>query len=448
MKKCLFILALAAGTSVGLWTTFSRPAESTRQAQIVEHHLRALAHGDYQAREEAHAALALIGSPATPFIIRALDNRPGPVEQIVTRLGQHFPWLGVQPSTDHQLRARAAEQLASKTLCAHPDAVPALIRALADEHSTVAEEAQRSLRRIGPQATLPQLTRALRSRDEAIRFQAVEVLRDFGPTAVAAAPDLRHLLRDRKSGVRAITVRALGRIAGPAAAPDLMRSLDDRNSFVRSAAAASLGAMGKSAAPSAPKLRSLLADSSLGVRIEAARALWQVTGDTTEAVPVLIRALVPGVWDAALALGSMGAAASNAVPALVTMMKREKVPRPLRETPVSALALGQIGAAAVPALIPLLQDADPRIRTSAALALGFAGAHAREATPHLVAVLGDPSADVRRAATLSLGTIDPARKELVPALIEMANDEDIFLSSLASAALERVDPEAAAAVVR
>jgi HEAT repeat protein len=166
-------------------------------------------------------------------------------------------------------------------------------------------------------------------------------------------------------------------------------------------------------------------------------------------VPVLIAALQePVSWEAALALARIGPSASNAVPALIERLKREKVPRPLRETCVAALALGQIGAASVPALIPILSNGDPRVRTSAALALGYVGAPAAPATPQLVKLLNDPDADVRRAATLSLGTIDPSRIELVSALLAMANDEDIFLQSLAASTLERIDPTAAASVRR
>jgi len=118
--------------------------------------------------------------------------------------------------------------------------------------------------------------------------------------------------------------------------------------------------------------------------------------------------------------------------------------------PVSALALGQIGMPAVPALIEITTHHEARVRMSAAIALGLVGAKAEPAIPHLVPLLRDSDGDVRRAATLAVGSIDSGEhaSALVPALIRLANDEDIFLSSLATSTLERVDPEAAASVRR
>jgi HEAT repeat protein len=70
--------------------------------------------------------------------------------------------------------------------------------------------------------------------------------------------------------------------------------------------------------------------------------------------------------------------------------------------------LGQLGAAAAPAVAPLrqlLKDQSPRVRASAALALGNIGPAADPAVKALVGALQDPSAAVRYGATLALSRI-------------------------------------------
>jgi len=434
-----------------LWLRKTPDRETAHHEQIVNHCLRSLAHGDYETRNEARVALASFGASATEIVVRALDNRPGLFDRALTRLGRHVSWLRFEPSTDHQLRQRAAEQLASRPLSEHPAAIPALIRALADDSPVVVEEAQRSLRRLGPHAAVPALAQGLAARNKIIRLHAAEVLRDLGRDASPATLALLTLLRDRDPGIRVVAAHALGNVGSKAALTGLTAALSDKSPLARTAVAFALGSMGPDAAPSAPQLRRCLADPDANVRVASARALWQITGDATASVPVLIATLNrPNAWDSALALGAMREAASNAVPALINLIQRERVPRPLREMPVSALALGQIGMPAVPALIEITTHHEARVRMSAAIALGLVGAKAEPAIPHLVPLLRDSDGDVRRAATLAVGSIDSGEhaSALVPALIRLANDEDIFLSSLATSTLERVDPEAAASVRR
>ena len=451
MKKWVFILCVATAASGAFWLRKPIDPDTAHQQHVVNHHLRNLAYGDYEVRNDSRAALLSIGAPATEFIVRALDDRPGVIHRTAARIGRHVSWMQITPNTDHQIRQRAAEQLAADPMREHPAAVPALIRALTDDSTAVVEQAQQSLRRIGSGVAIPALTQALRSRNKAIRFHAAQVLRDMGTDASPATSPLVILLRDRDPTIRVVTAHALGNIGNTPALEALIATLVDKSPAVRAAAVTSVGSIGQRAASSAPQVRQRLSDRDLRVRVAAARALWQITGEAVESVPVLVAALKqPNAWDSALALGAMREAASNAVPALIDVIQREKVSRPLREMPVSALALGKIGAPAVPGLIEVTTHPDPKVRTSAAMALGFIGSKADAALPHLVPLLRDNHADVRRAATLAIGNIDTGQHvaALVPALIKLASDEDIFLSSLAASTLERVDPAAAASVRR
>ncbi len=84
-------------------------------------------------------------------------------------------------------------------------------------------------------------------------------------------------------------------------------------------------------------------------------------------------------FNAAYAVGKIGPAAKEAVPALIAALKDEY-------RWVAASALGKIGPAAVPALIAALKDEDGSVRVSAAFALGWIGP---AAFPSLIAALKD-----------------------------------------------------------
>ena len=87
-------------------------------------------------------------------------------------------------------------------------------------------------------------------------------------------------------------------------------------------------------------------------------------------------------------------------------------PKPPRATVIpscsrpsnAAWALGQIGSAAVPALVQILEDKqlDADLRKSAAIALGHAGMEAEEAIPNLILALDDESQEVRTGAKIAL----------------------------------------------
>ena len=65
----------------------------------------------------------------------------------------------------------------------------------------------------------------------------------------------------------------------------------------------------------------------------------------------------------------------------------------------AAKALGQIGSAAVPSLLRLLEDADSGVRWATAKALGQAGS--AEAVPSLLRLLEDADSGVRSGTTSS-----------------------------------------------
>ncbi|MGA4941032.1 HEAT repeat domain-containing protein [Streptomyces cinereoruber] len=185
----------------------------------------------------------------------------------------------------------------------------------------------------GAQA-LPEVLRILRgapaNRRDRVREAALRTLAAFGPAAREAVPDLRALLADGSAAVSTAAAGALWAVEEDPAEvlPVLERWLrPDLPGADRCAAARVLGGIGPSAVAAAPALRPALGSRDLWVRVRAAAALWRVTGETEEALPVLLAA-----WeedrharvDIAECLAEMGPAASEAQLVLLTELTRRR----------------------------------------------------------------------------------------------------------------------------
>jgi HEAT repeat protein len=125
------------------------------------------------------------------------------------------------------------------------------------------------------------------------------------------------------------------------------------------------------------------------VRVYTAIAIWKIEHNDAEVLPILEAGLqeeeAPFRWAAAVFLGEMGSAATEAIPLLEQAVKSTD-----KETAsCSVQALGQISPATVPILVETLGDPDPRMQISACVALGKLGAKAKRAVPALRALLTD-----------------------------------------------------------
>jgi protocatechuate 3,4-dioxygenase beta subunit len=165
----------------------------------------------------------------------------------------------------------------------------------------------------------------------------------------------------------------------------------------------------------APGLRGATYDKELVLKPDETRDLGAVRPEWwgRKAVPGLVKELQkPGASDreyAANLLGSLGADAAEAVPALVGRLKDD----PANTVRYSAArALGQIGpdaTRAVPDLVKALEeDAGGGVRREAATALGLIGEPSAAAA--LRKFLAHPDTDVQRAAAEAVGRLEEAAK--------------------------------------
>jgi HEAT repeat protein len=160
--------------------------------------------------------------------------------------------------------------------------VPALIEATGDDHPEVRRGAGAALHKIGP-AIIPFLMKALRHDNWLVRKEAALLLYGFAPKAQQAIPALCEALRDPDAFVRQWVATALERLASifgsilKVAVPGLTDLLKDDDFVVREWAAHALGSIGASAKAAMPALKGVaMEDVEPTVKEAAASALGQI----------------------------------------------------------------------------------------------------------------------------------------------------------------------------
>jgi HEAT repeat protein len=311
---------------------------------------------DHQERNSADAAFKSLGARAVPDLIAALRARETFLHRARVWISQSILRRDPQVLPATQRRVLAAAALAKLGPVASP-AAPQLVASLADRDWQVVANSAEALRRIGVAVTTD-VVRALRSPHWGTRMQAITLLGNspFDTETNQWLAALAVATSDRESPVRAAAIWALGITHDPRYVARIEAGVSDTDIGVRRAALESLGRLGPLAASAAPSLRTALKDQNYSVRVNAAHALWRVTGDADEALPVLQRELTDsdGSCEAALRIRDMGRAAESAIPALLARLGSEAVHRPSRTPSPTAMALGSVGPAAVPGLIELL----------------------------------------------------------------------------------------------
>jgi HEAT repeat protein len=357
--------------------------------------------------------------PALAAILRApqvayLDQAAAP---LLARLG-YRPTDADLPALLRGIEAQNTSMaFAAATLLARlgPPAVPGLAARLGAEATQVRSCAARALAEIGPAAAvaLPALAGLLNDPDVWVRQEALAAVVKVGAPAEAASL-LRPCFRDRQGGVRAAAVR-LCRELGPASLPLLPEMLDmlatEEEYTISTELHRALGGLAATAPEAVAALRGLLRAPG-PVRLQACFALAQSGRGAAAAVPELM-ALLDSDEEmarraAAEALGRMGPAAAVAVPRLLRWAQAKRASA-LHQTAIRALGqLGPVAAAAVPALNKCLRSADRWSRLYAAQALARMGAAAAPAVPLLETLTKSNDQPVRQAAEEALAAVRQA----------------------------------------
>jgi len=155
-------------------------------------------------------------------------------------------------------------------------------------------------------------------------------------------------------------------------------------------------------------------------------------------LPDLIHALrsatVADRLKAAKDLGRLGWLARDAMPALVAVLA-DADPK-VREA--AAQAVGQMGPEALPTLSSMLGHQDKYVRRHAVWAMGKLGPLARPALADLCESLRDPDPRTASGAAQALGQMGTDGAEAIPSLTEAMRGTNIVLCRLASKALSQI----------
>ena len=317
---------------------------------------------------------------------------------------------GLLAADDWFFRAQAVQML---WVDPEPTTVPAVYRALVDEHPHVREPAADLLGWVGNTLATAALVDLLDDASGDVAGAASSALGSIGGAEAEAG--LRQALSDRRPRVRRAAVESLGVLAPATVLSQLLQATADPDPAVREYALEALAAGERDEEAVTAAFVEAVEDVSAGVRGTAARALGRRRG------PGVVRALVRAAGDD---VGGVQEAAANSVDQL------DDVTSTLAESLVDADPIVRLGAArlfartgaagAVPRLAEAGADADPRVRRWAIEALGTVSVP--EAAAAVSVALDDPIGSVRRAAIQALPHAVGAAS--IPTLVGLLESDD------------------------
>lgn len=402
--------------------------------------LRRAGADDPRERLAAERVLDRVGPEAVPFLVRALSAREPWYRakwQWVRSRVLHRPPL---PDRLPALRAAAVNALAALGPRAS-HAVPALVAA--ETRDLIGPtEARRALRAIGP-AAAEQLRVVLTSGNERQRALVATTVADhmFRPAADRLLPALWARVEDPRRAPAREAIEAVIALnpPDPQLAARLLSLLPRAQERTACLILETVGGYGAAARDLAEQVAPQLAHPVPVVRVAAARALHALRPPAPEAVQTLIALLeqTEARWEAARALGEIGPDAAAAIPTLLALLETAPTHRPSRTPNFAALALRQLGPAAVPGLVALLGHHRSEVRVQAAIALSGHGAAAAPAVPGLIRMLRAEDPEEQMPAATTLGILGWVAAEALPELERLANLEttqDVSVGHVRSAA--------------
>lgn len=195
--------------------------------------------------------------------------------------------------------------------------------------------------------------------------------------------------------------------------PELVKRLKDESPKLRVAAVQAIVATGAEGRKWLPHLIKLFSDTE---SFEGEVRVWLLTAKIVghemgkSIVPDLILLLDPAhehpCRAACVAIAEIGHDASDAVDALVRVLKSEKL-GVLRETLYALRRIGPASAKSLPQVVGLLDHKNMHIQYSACQTLAAMGPLAEPAVGDLIRVMSSGTVSVKRHAALALGSIGP-----------------------------------------
>ena len=199
---------------------------------------------DRETAQRAAFALGKIGRDAVPVLVlvvkggdrSAVDTAETAYSEGKVDSGVVQDLAKILGNSGEEARVRAfAAAVLGRMREQAKSALPALVRALGDEHVDVRSAARGALGRMGPTA-IPALTEALKNDNPRVRSAAAAALGAQGPAAEEAVPALLRAFQDEDRTVRIDAILAVGktRVTSRAVVQELIRVLEaDKDDLVR-----------------------------------------------------------------------------------------------------------------------------------------------------------------------------------------------------------------------
>jgi HEAT repeat protein len=290
----------------------------------------------------------------------------------------------------------------------------------------------------------------LRDDDPGTRCVGLRSLKSCPATRKGLIPACSNALRDPHHWVRGSAVSLLSELVekDDTVLPPLIEALKDVDDRVRRDAVHGLIKAGRKAKNALPILTQLANDpkAEAYTRMAAARSLWHVGADEKTVLALLTPMLRHERYEwrqhAAYSLGDLKEKARPAFAELVDRLKRDEILVCLG----AIWAIRQIGPAAVDdavkELLASLDDADPKVRRTVPMSLGFLDKDGK-CVPKVLDRLKSGDRKLRYTYIDCLRQIGPKAKEAVPLLVQLTRDPDADVRRYAREALERIDPKQA-----
>jgi len=381
--------------------------------------IKGLADEDAQVQHAAVRSLALIKADrkvTIPLVIKLLED------------------------SDPHVAARALHAIAE----GGADSIPALNAALT--HPEARYWACLALSEMGPQAkdAVPGLIKVLADERPEVRLQATVALAEIGPAARPAVLELTKLLADKFESVRNSAVFALGRIGDKTAADAVAKADKPNDAYLHMLTTWTLARLNpedkQRQKAAVEHLATKLGDKDRDAAHMAARAIAELEPSADVIRPAMEKVMATADAETAERVISAYASLGAKILPLAIQALKDQLPT-RREQAMRVLAkVGPEAAPAVPDLVGIIQGKDLKEKAEALYVVGAIGPGASAAVPAAVASLAEADAQVQQTAAYALGKMGPAAKDAVPALTKLTASNDELLKLAAVWALLQIGP--------
>jgi HEAT repeat protein len=339
-----------------------------------------------------------------------------------------------------EYQARRALDAAVKRLPAREqvEVMSAIVRLLDDNYRLeLTADVLVQFHRTGPAAAIEPLTDLLRTGRGSSKERAARVLGRIGRDAEAALPFLWDMLGDSDRELRAVAAVAVWQIEGRTEDVETvlregLHSARDEDQLVALAALRDLAPAGVELLPDVVAIWKQ--DNAL-LDLHATDVFYRVVPDALPALLDLLAHPHRAVrTKAAHLLAGFGPAATE--PLIHAVRRLDGEPRLAAVMALEHSESGPHARAALPALRPLLEHGDERLRFAAALAVWRIAGETKEALPIVLDALRGRDVSDRRRAAQVLGEL--AEEGTAPALTQALWDDDPEVRHTAAASLAEV----------